>query len=410
MSTKADYACTDTEVLIVTLLLAWFGDDVIDLPAWAEAVNATTTGFQKGLPWVVPASWRSKGEHHKKITLAFESCLTSVKREAIKFATEAAARYRGAGRTTAPLTEDMIRSYLRPLMMKKEGAVWLGVSPLGKNDAKHGATLRREYLMPQVARLWRDEGENLRRAWAVAADRVLDRAVAETGAPKPPRSAQKVELKRSLESAEETLEDMGEKLRLATNRGNKAVKRAEETRSNVSAALARGKKNIGETAREDAQKNVNAALAVAERRAREAEALAATEKKRADAAERLNAENEKKLKKLTDSRPTELRRLQDELAALRREIKALEYTSEKDDEKAAGLVRELERLTLLREVIWLPRRPRGKGAGKGQPHSAQLRAIYMKLLTLNVHPNAVGEVFATIAEEILGEVRVRART
>ena len=203
---------------------------------------------------------------------------------------------------------------------------------------------------------------------------------------------------------------MGEKLRLATNRGNKAVKRAEETRSNVSAALARGKKTIGETAREDAQKNVNAALAVAERRAREAEALAATEKKRADAAERLNAENEKKLKKLTDSRPTELRRLQDELAALRREIKALEYTSEKDDEKAAGLVRELERLTLLREVIWLPRRPRGKGAGKGQPHSAQLRAIYMKLLTLNVHPNAVGEVFATIAEEILGEVRVRART
>ena len=138
--------------------------------------------------------------------------------------------------------------------------------------------------------------------------------------------------------------------------------------------------------------------------------MAATEKKRADAAERLNAENEKKLKKLTDSRPTELRRLQDELAALRREIKALEYTSEKDDEKAAGLVRELERLTLLREVIWLPRRPRGKGAGKGQPHSAQLRAIYMKLLTLNVHPNAVGEVFATIAEEILGEVRVRART
>ena len=410
MSTKGDNACTDTEVLIVTLLLAWFGDDVIDLPAWAEAVNATTTGFQKGLPWVVPASWRSKGEHHEKTTFPFEKCLTGVKREPIKFAAEAAARYLGAGQTAAPLTEGMIRSYLRPLMMKKEGAVWLGVSPLGKNDAKHGATLRREYLMPQVARLWRDEGENLRRAWAVAADRVLDRAVAETGAPKPPRSAQKVELKRSLESAEETLEDMGEKLRLATNRGNKAVKRAEETRSNVSAALARGKKTIGETAREDAQKNVNAALAVAERRAREAEALAATEKKRADAAERLNAENEKKLKKLTDSRPTELRRLQDELAALRREIKALEYTSEKDDEKAAGLVRELERLTLLREVIWLPRRPRGKGAGKGQPHSAQLRAIYMKLLTLNVHPNAVGEVFATIAEEILGEVRVRART
>ena len=53
----------------------------------------------------------------------------------------------------------------------------------------------------------------------------------------------------------------------------------------------------------------------------------------------------------------------------------------------------------------MPKRRRGKGSGKGRAHGARLRAVYMKLLTLNVHPNAVGEVFATIAEEILGEER-----
>ena len=80
-----------------------------------------------------------------------------------------------------------MNNYLRSLLAPPRSAtVWLGVSHAGSSLTR-GATLRRAYIMPLVARLWRDEAARIRRAFEAA-----EAALCETLPAKTPASATKV--------------------------------------------------------------------------------------------------------------------------------------------------------------------------------------------------------------------------
>ena len=48
LSGKHDFACTDTEVLVLAFLLVGFGDDSLDPATWANAVRAAAGDFERG--------------------------------------------------------------------------------------------------------------------------------------------------------------------------------------------------------------------------------------------------------------------------------------------------------------------------------------------------------------------------
>ena len=98
-----------------------------------------------------------------------------------------------------------------------------------------------------------------------------------------------------------------------------------------------------------------------------------------------------------------VRKLQEQLAAERAENFKLRVENEKMVSEVARVRDEFAKLTAARHNIWVPRRARGKGAGRGRRHSNKLRKVYMKLLTLFVPPNMLSEVFATVAVAIAGD-------
>ena len=59
LSGKHDFACTDTEVLVLAFLLVGFGDDDLDPTTWANAVRAAVGDFERGQRWTVPGVLRS---------------------------------------------------------------------------------------------------------------------------------------------------------------------------------------------------------------------------------------------------------------------------------------------------------------------------------------------------------------
>jgi hypothetical protein len=65
---------------------------------------------------------------------------------------------------------------------------------------------------------------------------------------------------------------------------------------------------------------------------------------------------------------------------------------------ATQLRAELTAAIAENEAIWVPRRPSGKGAGRGCPHTDKLRATFMKLITEGVvSPEKCSEVHHTAA-------------
>ena len=171
--------CTEAEVLLVTLLLYDRVQHGFRLNDWATAVLAESGAFVAGEPW-------SASEPLATALKELESRLPGLNPTRVAVVGTAATLYDGAGRAAAVYTLDQFKNYLKPLLAAKtKPAVWLGVSRA--RDRNHGATLRREYIMPLVARLWRSEGACIRRAFEAARLVLSDTLPAKT-----PASATKV--------------------------------------------------------------------------------------------------------------------------------------------------------------------------------------------------------------------------
>ena len=192
LSGKHDFACTDTEVLVLAFLLVGFGDNSLDPTTWANAVRAAAGNFERGQRWMVPEVLRSTARG--SLRAEFERFLgAEIVAERMKAVLSAVNNFDGAGRSAAPLTFGVIRTYLRDIRRpaSDKGAAWLGVSPAGV-DAQHGETLRRIYVMPIVAQLLVDKFSQLQRTYAASHEEALDDNMAATGSLKTPGSALKV--------------------------------------------------------------------------------------------------------------------------------------------------------------------------------------------------------------------------
>ena len=195
--------------------------------------------------------------------------------------------------------------------------------------------------------------------------------------------------------------------RAQTRRADQAVRRTAAARANTMAAVERRVERTVGTVVSKLDAGAAAQIARAVARAQKAEnetaaARAAAEEahKKERAAEQRACDAERK-KDLEVRRVT--RALREENTKLRAENFALRVENEKMLAEVAHVRAEAARHIARFGNLWVPRRARGKGAGRGRRHSDKLRKIYMKLLTLYVPPNAINEVFATIAVAICGE-------
>ena len=181
ISRKANTQCTEAEVLLVTLLLYDKIDGGFDFDGWAATVVAESAAFVPGAPWM------ATGEPLATAQEKLESRLPGLNPARVALVGTAATLYDGAGRAAAVYTLGQVKNYLTSLLAKpRSPTVWLGVSRPG-SSVGHGATLRRTYIMPLVARLWRDEAARIRRACEAA-----ENALCETLPVKTPSSATKV--------------------------------------------------------------------------------------------------------------------------------------------------------------------------------------------------------------------------
>ena len=182
ISRKVDVQCTEAEVLFVTLLLYDRVDEGFDLDGWAATVVAESAAFVPGAPW--SATGKPLATAQEKL----ESRLPGLNPARVALVGTAATLYDGAGRAAAVYTRDQMNNYLRSVLAPPRSAtVWLGVSRPGSSVARGSATLRRAYIMPLVARLWRSEGARIRRAYEAACLVLSDTLPAKT-----PASATKV--------------------------------------------------------------------------------------------------------------------------------------------------------------------------------------------------------------------------
>ena len=168
-------------MLLVTLLLHDMIDEGFDFDGWAATVVAESAAFVPGAPW--SATGKPLATAQEKL----ESRLPGLNPARVALVGVAATLYDGAGRAAAVYTLGQVKNYLTSLLAPPRSAtVWLGVSRPG-SSVGHGATLRRTYIMPLVARLWRDEAARIRRACEAA-----ENALCETLPVKTPASATKV--------------------------------------------------------------------------------------------------------------------------------------------------------------------------------------------------------------------------
>ena len=109
LSGKHDFACTDTEVLVLAFLLVGFGDNSLDPTTWANAVRAAAGDFERGQRWMVPDVLRSTARG--SLRAEFERFLgAEIVAERMKAVLSAVNNFDGAGRSAAPLTSG-VRSH-----------------------------------------------------------------------------------------------------------------------------------------------------------------------------------------------------------------------------------------------------------------------------------------------------------
>ena len=148
-------------MLLVTLLLYDRVQHGFRLNDWATAVLAEPGAFVAG------ESLSATGSQLETALKELESRLPGLRPSRVAVVGKAATLYDGAGGAAAVCTLGQMKNYLSSLLAARtKPAVWLGVSRA--RDRNHGATLRREYIMPLVARLWRGEGARIRHAYEAA--------------------------------------------------------------------------------------------------------------------------------------------------------------------------------------------------------------------------------------------------
>ena len=377
---------------MLALLLSTYSetDEVLQ---WAREVVADSIEYVVGSAWRAPATWASTKRH---IPDDFRKFLRGMDVERRQQTANATARLFGS---LTSMPEFKIKNYLNLLLADKEyKKVLLGVG--GGATAKKGAPLRRTYILPRVARMILAKRTVFVTVLEAAHEKVFDDAYENEGSHKPVGSAKKPELKRKLAEKENEAATLADSLRAETRRADQAVRRGAEARANVTAAVDRRVEKRTLTIEGKVVADATSRIALAVARAEKAERERDEAIKRASDAEKRarTAEHQAELKK-----KRELRAMNQELATVRAENFALRVENEKMISEVASVRAELVKHVAAHGKIWVPRRLRGKGAGRGRRHSNELRKIYMKLLTLFVPPNSLNEVFATVAVAIAGD-------
>ena len=385
-------ACTSTEVLLLALLVVHVDEDGA-AKEWAETVIADVAELDTsaGSRWASPVSWRSASPG--AVPNRFRSMLSGSQKAPKQAIANAIAAYDGDGSTEAPVPEGEIVGYLSSLLKdSKDSAVLVGVGA-GKTVRK-GAPLRRIYIAPRVARLVHDRYDELKSAFDDGHDFVLSRAQQQRpdGLPKAAQTPLKHELKQVLEAATERIEQLEEQLAHEKRRADRALQRAAEQRANVGAAVERRAAAATERAEESARVALAAAVTardVALERARKAEEENRT----------LRAARARALARVSD--PAALRRKNNELTATRAEMHRLRVAASTHAREIAAARADAQKAREEYGEVKLASRPRGKGAGRGRPHSDSIRQLFQKLLVVcMVHPSQLCEVYASCAESI----------
>ena len=378
-------------------------DDAADraVRQWCDGVIADSPGYVDGAPWTSPRSWQ--GERRAPVA-QFRACVkppppglsTEMKRGvmcalALKFESILVAPPVGG-----------LEKYLGALLADEKKCL-LGAG--GGNTTKKGAPRRFTYLMPRVARLVRDDRAALLRLVAEGASAAMDATQAENDdavAGETRRSAKKPRLKEMLADLSSTVAHLDAALETENKSRKQAVRRAADTRENITAAVARR----AERARADATVAASGEIAAMQAKCDAAVAVANVKSEAAIARARA-AEDDSRRARAAVKR---LRSKQSDPAALRVLTRALEAERREghflraDKDKLIAEVRELREQIAGMCTTELFRRQRGKSVGRGPLHGLVLRRLYKELLALNVFPSRANTIIAKV-----GRVRARAR-
>ena len=389
---------TEAEVLSLALLVVR-GCDVDDaadraVRQWCDGVIADSPGYVDGAPWTSPRSWQGE---RRALVAQFRACVKppppglSIE---MKRGVMCALALKFESILVAPPVGGL-EKYLGALLADEKKCL-LGAG--GGNTTKKGAPRRFTYLMPRVARLVRDDRAALLRLVAEGASAAMDATQAENDdavAGETRRSAKKPRLKEMLADLSSTVAHLGE-----TKSRKQAVRRAADTRENITAAVARRSEKAEQHAASSAsaaEESARAAAAVAVEAAAH-ERDAAISRTDVAQAELRTLRQRLRLAEKKESDPPALKRKDKEIRELRAENHTLRVAASTHERDLAAAREAAETARQDYGEAYLPSRPSGKGAGRGRPHGPQLRGCYGKLLMLGVSAPNLNEVFATCAE------------
>ena len=387
---------TDAETLALALLVArGCGDADGAVRAWCDAVVADSPSYVDGELWRSPSSWRRE---RQSVPAAFKRLLgqtTEVQRRGVMCAL---ALHDGPCALSVAPPESELHAYLQKLFAGEDKCL-LGAGD--ETSVKRGAVRRSIYLQPRVARLVLARGAELCRLLESGMEAAVAAAVDE-GAATPGhvgKSPSKKKLKETIADAEATIEHLGIALETAKKSRQQAVRRSQKKNST---AISKQAARLADRAIA-ADRAVAAARTAEATRARdEAEAECAKTAAQRDEARTLATESRREVKfakaetrrlKRRRSDPTALRRLEKALAYERAENHALRVAAAAADEKIKQLLAAIEDAG----TVELPRRARGKGAGRGLRHGTKLRRLYQELLSLNLFPATINAAIVKVS-------------
>ena len=390
---------TEAEVVALALLIVR-GCDVDEaadraVRSWCDCAIADSPGYIGGEPWTSPRSWR--GERQTLIN-QFKACIKppspGISIEVKRGVVCALAKQFETILVAPPV--DGLEKYLKALLADGKSCL-LGAG--GGITLNKGAPRRTTYLMPRVARRVRDHRgallsllEEGRLAAMVATQDEDEDGGAVAGQTR--GSAKKPRLKEMVADLSSTVAHLGAALKSENKSRKQAVRRAADTRENITAAVARR----AERARADATVAASGEIAAMQAKCDAAVAVANVKSEAAIARARA-AEDESRRARAAVKR---LRSKQSDPAALRVLTRALEAERREghflraDKDKLIAEVRELREQIAGMCTTELFRRQRGKGAGRGLPHGPVLRRLYKELLALNVFPSRANAIIAKV--------------
>ena len=397
---------TDLETLALALLVArWLDDDGCDtrVRKWRDAVISDAPSYTDGALWRAPESWHLS---RRMVPAAFTPLVRSTtrpERRGIMLALTIQHQLNLAPLDVAPKETELTKYIELLLVDPKKGNPLLGA---GDEPSLGGGAVRRStYLQPRVARLVLERPIELQRLLAEGIAAAVEASSAEGTARVPGavgKSPNKPELKEMVADNATTIEAAGIALERAKQSRAQAVRRAAAPRDAI---------RKRERARAEAQ--ATAATSAAAAAAEHAHAGLESERDKAvaerDAARALARESNKEVAvvradvrrlKRKRSDPSRLRALEQALARERKDNHALRVELENYKDKVALLHAKIDELRATIEdngSVQLPRRCRGKGAGRGMPHSTQLTRLYQELLALNVFPSRVNACIVKVS-------------